>query len=188
MTEQLPRLPIHGKRFLRLSFFEPIPLEDSMDRRLFLKSAAVGAAAAGLAATAFGAETFYPVEVDPDLFKTINRVKNPEHKTPLEMVHVPVIKAPAKVSAGEMFAVEVNIGEHLHPMGPSHWIEFAALNIGNEPAGRVEFQSHGYLRPKVTFNVVLTKESAPRGKVTLVVNLRCNIHGYWQGSRDIAVA
>jgi len=159
-----------------------------MDRRHFLKSAAIGTAAIGMTATAFGAEQFYPVKVSPDLFKEINRAKDPANKTPLEMSHAPVIKAPAKVTAGEPFTVEVSVGEHLHPMGPAHWIEFIALNIGNEPAGRVDFQSKGYLKPQATFTVVLTKESAPEGKVTLVAHQRCNLHGYWEGTLDIAVA
>jgi superoxide reductase len=159
-----------------------------MDRRHFLKSAAIGTAAIGIAGRAFGAEQFYPVKVDQGLFRTINRAKNPANKTPLEKSHVPVIKAPAKVTAGEMFTVEVSVGENLHPMGPTHWIEFIALNIGNEPAGRVDFQSKGYLKPRATFTVVLTKESAPAGKVTLVAHQRCNIHGYWEGAMDIEVA
>ncbi|MEJ2690099.1 MAG: class II SORL domain-containing protein [Deltaproteobacteria bacterium] len=153
-----------------------------------MKSVAVASATIGLAGRSFGAERFYPVKVDPGLFQTINRVKDPANKTPLEMVHGPVIKAPMKVTAGEPFTVEVSIGEHLHPMGPNHWIEFIALNVGNEPAGRVEFQSRGYLKPKATFTLMLTKESAPEGKVSLVVHQRCNLHGYWEGAMDIQVA
>jgi superoxide reductase len=159
----------------------------NMDRRAFLKSAAVGVFAAGIAREAFGAEEYFPVKVDRGLFQTINRVKNPSKKTELEKLHVPVITAPAKVKAGQVFAVEVSIGEVLHPMGPSHWIEFVSLSIGNEPAGRVSFQSAGYLKPKAKFTVVLTKESAPSGKATLVVHQRCNLHGYWEGSLDIEV-
>ncbi len=39
-------------------------------------------------------------------------------------------------------------------MGPVHWIEFIELNIGNEPAGRIDFQSKGYLNPRAGFTVV----------------------------------
>jgi superoxide reductase len=91
------------------------------------------------------------------------------------------------VKAGEPFTVEVSVGEVVHPMGSAHWIEFIALNIGNEPAGRVDFQPKGYLNPKATFTVVLQKESAPSGKVTLIANQRCNLHGYWESSQDITV-
>lgn len=72
-------------------------------------------------------------------------------------------------------------------MGPSHWIEFIELNIGNEPAGRIDFQPRGYLKPKVTFTVILTKEAAPKGKTILVAHQRCNLHGYWEGSMDVEV-
>lgn len=162
-------------------------MEVNMDRRAFLKNAAVGAFAVGIAKEAFGVEEYFPVKVDRGLFQTINRVKDPLNKTPLEKSHAPVIAAPAKVKAGEPFAVEVSIGEVIHPMGPTHWIEFISLSIGNEPAGRVSLQSSGYLKPKATFTAVLTKESAPSGKVTLVAHQRCNLHGYWEGSLDMEV-
>ncbi len=159
-----------------------------MDRRVFLKSAVISTLSVGAAKEAFGAGRFYPVNVDASLFETINRVKDPSNKTPLEKTHGPFITAPAKVKAGEPFTVEVSVGENLHVMGPSHWIEFIELNIGNEPAGRVDFQPKGYLRPRAAFTVVLTKESAPEGKVTLVAHQRCNLHGYWEGSMDVEVS
>ena len=159
-----------------------------MDRRTFLKSAALGTLAAGIARESFAIEKYYPVKVDKSLFETINRVKDPLKKSPLEKLHVPVILAPKKVKLGEPFTVEVSIGEVIHPMGPTHWIEFIALNIGNEPAGRIDFQPKGYLQPKAAFTVVLTKESAPSGKATLVAHQRCNLHGYWEGSLNITVA
>jgi superoxide reductase len=158
-----------------------------MNRRTFLQSATIGAVAAGLAGEVFAAEKYFPSKVDQSLFEAINRVKNPASKTPLEKSHAPVITAPRTVKAGEPFTVEVSVGEVLHPMGPPHWIEFISLEVGNEPAGRVDFQSRGYLSPKATFTVTLPKESAPSGKVTLVANQRCNLHGYWEGSLDIGV-
>ena len=158
-----------------------------MDRRTFLRNAVVGTFAAGIVKEAFAAERYYPVKVDQSLFEAINRVKDPSNKSPLEKSHAPVITAPAKVKAGEPFAVEVSVGEVLHPMGESHWIEHISLDIGNEPAGRIDLQPKGYLKPKATFTVVLTKESAPSGKATLVAHQRCNLHGYWEGALDIIV-
>jgi superoxide reductase len=159
-----------------------------MYRRDFLKSAAVGALSMGVAAEAFGADRYYPVKVDPGLFENINRVKDPSNKTALEKTHAPFITAPGKVKAGEPFTVEVSIGESLHSMGPAHWIEFIELNIGNEPAGRIDFQPKGYLKPKGVFTVVVPKEAAPDGKVTLIAHQRCNLHGYWEGTMDVEVA
>ena len=158
-----------------------------MDRRTFVTTAALGALAVGMSKEAFAAELYFPSKVDRGLFETINRVKNPGHKSPLEMSHVPFIIAPAKVKAGEPFVVEVSIGEKVHPMGLTHWIEYIELNIGNEPAGRIDLQSKGYLNPKAIFTVVLTKDAAPSGEVTLIVRQRCNLHGYWESTHDVTV-
>ena len=158
-----------------------------MDRRTFLKNVTIGVVATGVAKEAFAVEKYFPAKADQALFETINRVKDSANKTPLEKSHVPVITAPQTIKASEPFAVEVSIGEVVHVMGQAHWIEFIELNIGNEPAGRIDFQSKGYLNPKAIFTVVLTKESAPSGKVTLVANQRCNLHGYWEGSFDVTV-
>ena len=81
------------------------------------------------------------MKVDQGLFETINRVKNPSGKTPLEKSHAPVINAPRTVKAGQPFTVEVAVGEVSHPMVPAHWIEFIELNIGNEPAGQDRFSA-----------------------------------------------
>jgi len=159
-----------------------------MDRRTFLKTATLGAMAAGITReAAAAAEKYFPVKADQSLFATINRAKDPAKLNPLEQKHVPVIKAPAKVKAGEPFTVEVAVGEVVHPMGPTHWIEFIELNVGNEPAGRVEMQPRGFLNPKVTFTVVIPKDAAPAGKITLMAHQRCNLHGYWEGSVDVTV-
>jgi superoxide reductase len=158
-----------------------------MDRRTFLKAAALGAVAAGIARETAAAGRFYPVKADQSLFETINRAKDPAKKSPLEQKHVPVITAPKTVKAGEPFAVEVAVGEVVHPMGQTHWIQYIELNVGNEPAGRVDMQPRGFLSPKVTFTVTIPKEAAPEGKITLVANERCNLHGYWEGSVDITV-
>ncbi len=126
--------------------------------------------------------------MDQNLFEGVNRVKDAANETPLEKSHAPAITAPDKVTAGEPFQVEISVGKVLHLMGPAHWIEFIALNIGNEPAGRIDFQPRGYLNPKATFTVVLSKEAAPSGKVTLVAQQRCKLHGLWESSKDIAEA
>jgi superoxide reductase len=158
-----------------------------MNRRTFLTSTLIGSVAAGISASVASAERYFPVKVDQTLFTDINRVKDQAKKTPLEKTHAPAISAPASVKAGEPFAVEVSVGENLHVMGPSHWIEYIELAIGNEPTGRVDLQPKGYLKPKVTFMVTLPKEAAPSGKVTLVAFQRCNLHGLWESSIDISV-
>lgn len=158
-----------------------------MDRRMFLKTAVAGSVVAGYAGTAGAVERYFPTKVDQTLFEGINRVKDPAKKTSLEKGHAPVLVAPAVVKVGEPFTVEVSVGESLHPMGSTHWIEFIDLSIGNEPAGRAELQSRGFLKPRVVFTVVLPKEAAPTGKATLVARQHCNLHGLWEGSLDIVV-
>ena len=158
-----------------------------MDRRTFLKTAAIGTIATGITASVASAERFFPVKVDQTLFTGINRIKDPAQKTPLEKSHAPVIAAPTSVKAGELFTVEVSVGENIHVMGPNHWIESIELTIGNEPVGRADLQPKGYMKPKVTFTVALPKEVAPSGKATLVAFQRCNLHGLWESSVDISV-
>ena len=158
-----------------------------MDRRTFLKTAIAGSVAAGFSGSVFGADIVYPTQVDKSLFAGINRVKDPASKTPLEKSHAPVIKAPASVKAGEPFTVEVSVGENIHVMGPTHWIGFIELSIGNEPAGKAEFQPRGYLKPRITFTMLIPREAAPAGKATLVAKQECNLHGLWEGTLDISV-
>ena len=158
-----------------------------MDRRTFLKAATMGTLVMGISKGALALDTKYPVAVDPALFSTINRVKDPANKTPLEKTHAPVLIAPSEVKSGEPFTVEVSVGEKVHAMSQAHWIEYIELSIGNEPAGRADFQSKGYLQPKATFTVMLTKEAAPSGMATLVAHQRCNLHGYWEGSVSVKV-
>lgn len=158
-----------------------------MERRTFLKSAAIGTVALGIVPEVSAVERYFPTKADPNLFETINRVKDQSSKSGPEKVHAPVITAPAKIKIGEPFTVEVSVGEVVHPMSPTHWIEYIELRIGNEPAGRVDLQPKGYLSPKLVFTVVL-KESPPAGKVTIIAYQRCNLHGYWEGSMDVTIA
>jgi superoxide reductase len=159
-----------------------------MDRRMFLKGAVAGSVAVGLTGTALAAELFYPVQVDQTLFGRINRVKDRARKTALEKSHAPVIEAPASVKAGEAFFVEVSVGENLHGMAPEHWIGYIELSVGNEPVGKVDLQSKGYLKPHVVFTMALPKTSAPAGVVTIVARQECNLHGIWEETFNIAVA
>jgi superoxide reductase len=158
-----------------------------MDRRSFIKTAVVGTVAGSLTARLAAAERYFPAKVDQGLFEGINRVRNPAAKSPLEKGHAPTITVPQTVKAGEPFSVEVAVGENLHPMGPTHWIEYIELRIGNEPAGRLDFQPRGFLRPKATFTVVVPRDVAPGGKLTLVAQQHCNLHGLWESSIDITV-
>ena len=158
-----------------------------MDRRTFLATTVIGSLATGISSAAAAAERYFPLKVDPTLFESINRVKIPGKKSPLEMSHAPLITAPKSVKAGELFTVEISVGERVHDMGPAHWIEYIELAIGNEPLGRVEFQPRGFMKPKAIFSIVLPKDVAPSGVITLVALQRCNLHGLWESTLDISV-
>jgi superoxide reductase len=163
-----------------------------MNRRDLLASAAAGAAAiAGgsrvvVAAEAGGAPEYFPVKVDESLFSGVNRVKDPSNERALAKLHSPVISVPGKVKAGEVFKVEVTIGEMLHPMEPDHWIEYLQLNIGNEPAGTLLMRSHGYMKPEGTFYLKLD-ETLKGKKISLVVQVKCNLHGIWENHANVDV-
>ncbi len=158
-----------------------------MERRDLLKAMAAGAGSVVTVAGTSFAQEHFPVPVDQSLWQGINRLKNPQNETMLEKLHVPVIAAPAKVKAGEVFEVDVAIGKEMHPMGPTHWIEYAQLSIGNEPAGTAVFRSHGYLKAKTRFAVVLGENLRDK-PISLVVTLKCNLHGIWQHYADVEVA
>lgn len=157
-----------------------------MERREVLKAGAAGILAV------FGwrgfvlANEYFPVTVDETLFQGINRVKNPADKSTLEKLHAPVITAPEKVKAGEIFNVSVSIGSVLHPMGPEHWIEHLQLNLGNEPAGTLTFRSRGYMEPEGRFNLKLGPDF--KGKTaSIAVQIKCNLHGIWQNYRNVEI-
>lgn len=157
-----------------------------MQRRDLIKAAVLGGAVVMLGRGRALAKEYYPVQVDETLWQGINRVKNPAEETDLDKLHSPVIKAPDTVQVEQVFPVEVAIGRVPHPMGPTHWIEHLQLNIGNEPAGNVIFRSHGYVKAASAFNVVLGQDL--KGKtVSLIVQVKCNLHGIWQNYTNIEV-
>ena len=157
-----------------------------MERRDIIKAAVWGGVAAALGGGRAFAETYYPVPVEASLWQGINRIKNPAEETALEKLHSPVITAPDKVKADSVFTVQVAIGRIPHPMGPNHWIEHLQLSIGNEPAGDVFFRSHGYAKANATFDTVLGKNLEGKA-VSLIVQIKCNLHGIWQSYVNVEV-
>lgn len=147
-----------------------------MKRRDFMGRSAVGMLLLAAPAAAFRGYS----EVDPALFAGINRVHDPDKKTPLEKKHAPLIDAPTRVRKEEPFAVTVSVGEVVHPMSSGHHIGYLELLAGNEAAGRVEF-SPGFNVPVVTFHLAVDRP------VTLVARAYCNLHGLWESRQDLAL-
>jgi len=158
-----------------------------MNRRDAIKNAAIlGGAVIVLRQGRAWAKEYYASEVDDSLFKGINRAKKPGQEEGLEKLHSPVIQAPDTVAAGDVFPVEVTVGKVAHPMGPTHWIEHLQLNIGNEPAGNIIFRSQGYVKAAGKFNLMLGDEF--KGKtVSLIVQIKCNLHGIWENYVNVKV-
>ena len=157
-----------------------------MERRKVIKAAILGGAVMMFGHGRVFAKEYYPSQVDETLWQGINRVRNPSEETGLEKLHSPVITAPDNVKVGEVFPVEVAVGRMPHPMGPTHWIEHIQFNIGNEPAANVFFRSQGYVQAASKFNVLLGDEL--KGKTaSLIVQIKCNLHGIWQNYANIEV-
>ena len=66
-----------------------------MERRNFLKTLAVSSGSAVLLGKLAMAQEYFPTPVNEELWKGINRAKDPENKVGLEILHVPVITAPS---------------------------------------------------------------------------------------------
>jgi len=113
--------------------------------------------------------------------------------------HVPVIEAPDKVKAGELFNVTVGLGKEVaHPNTVEHHIRFVSLYFQPEgdkftyQVGHFEFNSHGESAKAPNEGPVLTHHSVTAAmKVTKPGTLQavalCNIHGLWESSKEIKV-
>lgn len=96
--------------------------------------------------------------------------------------HVPVITVPATIKVGQPFTVTIKVGEASHVMENGHFIQFIDLYSGHIYLSRVDFTAE-LTRPEVTLSVVLPHE----GKRTLRAFSRCNLHGIWEGSKEVDV-
>lgn len=113
--------------------------------------------------------------------------------------HVPVIEAPEKVKAGELFQVQLSVGKEIpHPNKMEHhicWIQLyykAADGAFLVELVNLQFGAHGavaditapgvaYSEPAGTASVKLAKSG------TLIALSYCNIHGLWESSKEITV-
>jgi superoxide reductase len=113
--------------------------------------------------------------------------------------HVPVIEVQDTVKKGESIKVTVTVGKQVpHPNKTEHhirWIEIYFHPQGEKfpyQIGKVEFTSHGEsVQGPDTSTVYSGYESTITFKTdkpgTIFAAGFCNIHGLWQGSKEIAV-
>ena len=113
--------------------------------------------------------------------------------------HVPVIEAPEKVKADEMFEVRVSLGKEIaHPNTTEHHIRWISVFFHPEgdkfsyQVGHFEFTAHGecvdgpnkgpvYTHHGVSTSLKINKPG------TLHALALCNIHGLWESSQAIGV-
>jgi superoxide reductase len=113
--------------------------------------------------------------------------------------HVPVIEAPDKVKAGEKASIEVCVGKEIaHPNTTEHHIRWIKLYFKPDNAkfafevANFEFTAHGESTEGANKGPVYTE---PVGKAaiklsssgTLIAEAYCNIHGLWEGYKNIIV-
>ncbi len=114
--------------------------------------------------------------------------------------HMPVIEAPAQVTAGEPFQVKVSIGKEIpHPNTTEHHIAWIDLYFHPEggkfphQVGHFAFTAHGeavagpntgpaYTEPALTLTVKVNKAGVFHALAM------CNIHGLWESEQAVAVA
>jgi len=101
--------------------------------------------------------------------------------------HLPVIEAPDKVKAGEPFEVKITVGKEVHhPNTLEHHIVYIDLyhlkGRKDLPVliGRYQFEATK-AEPVVTTTIILEEDT------TLIALEYCNIHGLWEGIKEIKV-
>lgn len=117
------------------------------------------------------------------LFCGINKPKDEKNLSEMELKHVPVIEAPDSVKAGEPFQVSIKVGSIPHVMEEGHHIQW------------IELYSRGNFLARVDLTPVFTKAEVTvtlvKGEVHKATTLRaierCNLHGMWEGIKEISV-
>ncbi len=113
--------------------------------------------------------------------------------------HVPVIVGPEVIKKGEAVTFEVSVGKAIaHPNTTEHhisWIELFFFPSGEKfpyQLGRVEFIAHGASVQGPNTSTIYAQPSAGITFKTdkpgvLLAAAYCNIHGLWNGSKELSV-
>ncbi len=112
----------------------------------------------------------------------VNVPKDANNLAELEQKRLPVISAPGGVNRDQEFAVAIEVGKYKkHPNEAAHFIEWVKLYSGDTFLFRAHL-SGSLSEPKITIPVKLTHAHGP-----LKTWSKCNIHGLWEGKKDIEV-
>jgi len=121
---------------------------------------------------------------ETSLFCQVNRPKDMSNMTDLEKKHLPVISVPDTIKADEPFEVTVEVGKLLaHPNENGHFIEFIDLYADDVFLARLDLTAVT-TQPTMKVPVVLPHTV----KTTLRAFERCNLHGSWEGTKEITVS
>ena len=119
---------------------------------------------------------------EEDILCGVNLPKDMNNPTELDQKHLPIITAPDKVKRDQIFEITVEVGKlRPHPNEPAHFIEWLEVYCGDtflfrtQLAGSLSF-------PKVIFSCKLSHVHRP-----LKAWAKCNLHGLWEGTKDIEV-
>ncbi|MEZ0346772.1 MAG: class II SORL domain-containing protein [Infirmifilum sp.] len=99
--------------------------------------------------------------------------------------HTPKIEAPDQVKAGEPFTLKISVGPHPNTIQHSiRWVEVYFEEEGRafNPIllARVHFEPE-YSEPEVNLKITLKKSG------TIHAIEYCNLHGLWEGRKEIKV-
>jgi len=115
---------------------------------------------------------------EPDFFSRMGALKHHDGLADLQRMHLPAIAAPKSVRKGELFEVTVKVGRYAgHPNEPGHYIEFIELYADDTYlAGTCV--TGGFMNVSVVLDEVYNRLRAVGC---------CNLHGPWQGQKEIEV-
>jgi len=114
--------------------------------------------------------------------------------------HVPVIDCPDAVPADKIFEVRVSLGKEVsHPNTTEHHIRWIALYFKPQgdkfvyQIGRFEFTAHGESVAGANQGPVYTDHQVvarmKTNKPGVIQSLAyCNIHGLWEGTKEIGIS
>jgi superoxide reductase len=117
------------------------------------------------------------------LFCGLNKPKDLSNMTEPEKKHMPVIDCPDTVKAGEPFQVKINVGEIPHVMEEAHHIQWIDIYFKENFFARIDL-TPVFTRPEVT--ITLVRHSKHKSSTLRVIE-RCNMHGQWEATKEIAV-
>ena len=104
----------------------------------------------------------------------LNRLMSKDAPSVMEQKHVPGIKAPGTVNAGEWFDVKVNVGYMKgHPSTSGHWITMIKIKVNGDEVAKSTYKVGGVTDPVMSCRIKLDSTA------TLEAIENCNLHGTW---------